>query len=241
MYYDLVEGAIYCTISMFFIAVEAWKPLSSINLKSIITLDIVAAIISGIFFGVCGFFLSDLYNDHLLYEQLKGIPVFVRVILFYLLADFGAYWVHRLMHTKIFWSSHRWHHAPKYMYWLSGARGSAIQMFLTTLPVIIAWPLMFDIPSWLYFFMFSEFIFRNHWMHANVSIHSKIIELVFITPAYHRIHHSRDPLHHNKNFAVLFTFWDKLFGTYLDPSSIDNELEFGINERRRLVKMVIGV
>lgn len=241
MYYDLVEGAIYCTISMFFIAAETWRPSSNINLKSIIALDIIAAIISGILFAACGYLLSDLYKAHLFYEQLKDIPIFIRIILFYLLADFGAYWVHRLMHTKIFWASHRWHHAPKYMYWLSGARGSAVQMFLTTLPVIIAWPLMFDIPNWLYIFMFAEFTFRNHWMHVNVSVHSKAIEMIFITPSYHRIHHSSDPLHHNKNFAVLFTFWDKIFGTYLDPSTIDNALKFGINEKSKLIKMVIGV
>lgn len=241
MYSNLLDGAIYCTISLFFIAAEKWKPLSNINIKSVIALDIVAAVISGILFSACGYLLNNLYKEYLFYAQLKHIPVFVRVMMFYLLADFGAYWVHRLMHTKLFWKSHCWHHAPKYMYWLSGARGSAIQMFLTTLPVIIAWPLMFNIPNWLYLFMFSEFVFRNHWMHLNVDMRFKIMEMIFITPAYHRIHHSSDPFHHNRNFAVLFTFWDKIFGTYIDPSSIDRELEFGINEKNKAINMVIGV
>ena len=32
-------------------------------------------------------------------------------------------------------------------------------------------------------------------------------------PQYHRIHHSIEPRHQDKNFGVLLTVWDRLFGT----------------------------
>jgi hypothetical protein len=36
---------------------------------------------------------------------------------------------------------------------------------------------------------------------------------VFVTPQYHRIHHSIEPRHQDKNFGNLLTVWDRMFGT----------------------------
>ena len=36
--------------------------------------------------------------------------------------------------------------------------------------------------------------------------------------ASHRIHHSREIAHRDKNFAVYFPIWDVLFGTYYAPA-----------------------
>jgi len=37
------------------------------------------------------------------------------------------------------------------------------------------------------------------------------------SPQYHRIHHSLEPQHINKNFAVWFPVWDILVGTAYRP------------------------
>ncbi len=34
----------------------------------------------------------------------------------------------------------------------------------------------------------------------------------------HRIHHSREPQHFNKNFGVVTSVWDRLFGTAYFPA-----------------------
>ena len=36
-----------------------------------------------------------------------------------------------------------------------------------------------------------------------------------ITPGTHRLHHSTDPAHHNRNYGAVVNWWDKMFGTYL--------------------------
>jgi sterol desaturase/sphingolipid hydroxylase (fatty acid hydroxylase superfamily) len=36
---------------------------------------------------------------------------------------------------------------------------------------------------------------------------------IFVSPAFHRIHHSKDQRLHDRNYAMLFSFWDDLFGT----------------------------
>ena len=35
-----------------------------------------------------------------------------------------------------------------------------------------------------------------------------------MSPAFHRIHHSHDDAHRDRNFSNLFVIWDRLFGTY---------------------------
>jgi hypothetical protein len=37
---------------------------------------------------------------------------------------------------------------------------------------------------------------------------------LFVTPSNHRVHHGSDEKYIDKNFAAIFIFWDKLFGTY---------------------------
>lgn len=38
---------------------------------------------------------------------------------------------------------------------------------------------------------------------------------ILVSPTGHKIHHSNDERHFNKNFGTFFVWWDKLFGTYL--------------------------
>ena len=44
-----------------------------------------------------------------------------------------------------------------------------------------------------------------------------MIVLVITGPQYHRIHHSFQLEHLDKNFAAFFPIWDILFGTYYHP------------------------
>ncbi len=34
-----------------------------------------------------------------------------------------------------------------------------------------------------------------------------------VTPQSHRVHHSLEPQHGDRNFGVIFTIWDRMFGT----------------------------
>jgi sterol desaturase/sphingolipid hydroxylase (fatty acid hydroxylase superfamily) len=41
--------------------------------------------------------------------------------------------------------------------------------------------------------------------------------VLWCSPQVHRIHHSLEPQHFDKNFAFVFPLWDVLFGTYCPP------------------------
>ena len=53
--------------------------------------------------------------------------------------------------------------------------------------------------------------------HLNVLRGARWLERVFVTPRYHHIHHGADLGHCNLNLGNVFTFWDRPFGTGLDP------------------------
>jgi sterol desaturase/sphingolipid hydroxylase (fatty acid hydroxylase superfamily) len=64
-------------------------------------------------------------------------------------------------------------------------------------------------------------------VHSMTDWSPKWLEYIFITPATHRVHHSMNPTHFNKNFGTL-SFWDKLFGTYHPPDEVTS---FGVDDR----------
>jgi sterol desaturase/sphingolipid hydroxylase (fatty acid hydroxylase superfamily) len=44
---------------------------------------------------------------------------------------------------------------------------------------------------------------------------------LLLTPQMHRIHHSRESRHLDRNFAFIFPLWDVLFGTYYHPGPFE--------------------
>jgi sterol desaturase/sphingolipid hydroxylase (fatty acid hydroxylase superfamily) len=96
-------------------------------------------------------------------------------------------------------------------------------------------------PQWILPVMIVENVVRNHWMHMNVSWRSRWLEYVFVTPRYHHIHHSADAKLHDGNYGSLFTIWDRLFGTYVDPD-VTRPKTFGTGEKKRdPVLLLIGI
>jgi sterol desaturase/sphingolipid hydroxylase (fatty acid hydroxylase superfamily) len=70
--------------------------------------------------------------------------------------------------------------------------------------------------------------------HANLRIPAPldhVLRLVVVTPDMHRIHHSQDPREGNSNFSNVFSWWDRLFGTYVNQPAAGHEgLKFGLAE-----------
>ena len=62
-----------------------------------------------------------------------------------------------------------------------------------------------------------------------------MLDLVFVTPSAHRVHHASNKEYIDKNFGAVFIVWDRLFGTYepevapvrygIGRTSIDSPIE----------------
>lgn len=174
-----------------------------------------------------------------LLSRTPELPAWASIPLGLLGADLAMYWVHRLIHTAPLWRIHRWHHAPRHMYWLAGSRGSLLQGIVYTIPPL-AFVAMHLSPVVIALFALLSVV-SNHWMHSNLRLRSRWLEAFLVTPRIHHIHHSRDPRHYGRNFGSVFCIWDRLFGTFISPDDVTAPLEFGIPERVSPPRLIVGL
>ena len=232
----------YVGLGLLFTALELIRPARKVRYRKAIVLDGVGlAVYQLAVFPLAIWLCTPLAGHVQLPALLVGVWLPIRIVVFYLLADCGSYWMHRLMHTRHVWRVHRWHHSSTQLYWLSGVRATLPQQILFNLPYIAAAPLLAGIPLWGILALTLEGVVRNNWMHMNVAWRSNWLERVFVTPRYHHIHHSADAQLHDGNYGSLFSIWDRLFGTYLDPD-VTKPKTFGTGEKPRdPVLLMIGL
>jgi sterol desaturase/sphingolipid hydroxylase (fatty acid hydroxylase superfamily) len=106
-------------------AIEKRDPAHFVPYREVLPKDFLAMLVIG--FAV--FPAADFLDRQIMYwpklpQSVFEWPLAIRIFLYLFLADFGHYWVHRLLHTRHLWRAHKWHHYPTYMYWLAGVRGS---------------------------------------------------------------------------------------------------------------------
>jgi sterol desaturase/sphingolipid hydroxylase (fatty acid hydroxylase superfamily) len=174
-------------------------------------------------------------------HAIASLPLAARLVLYIVLADLGHYCVHRLMHHPRMWRIHKWHHSPTHMSWAAGNRESLLDAILVNSAYAFLWPIVGGLPYWLGAMLLVFNILKNDWMHLNVRLSLPWLEWLFVTPRYHHIHHSANPSHFNSNFSIVFSIWDRLFGTYTPPDVPRDSLEFGIGERPPLPRLMLGV
>jgi sterol desaturase/sphingolipid hydroxylase (fatty acid hydroxylase superfamily) len=146
-------------------------------------------------------------------------PFVVQLLLVIALGDLLEYWTHRLTHTVPWlWSLHAIHHSPERLSTIKGGRHHVIYFLARGL---VAWlPLMvLGAPRDLILWQVAALGATGVLSHANIAFRiPAFVQRIFVTPAYHRIHHSLDMKEGNSNFAVVLPLWDMLFGTHVDPT-----------------------
>lgn len=148
--------------------------------------------------------------------------------------DLAIYLQHLVFHkVPIFWRLHRVHHSDKRLDASSAVRFHPIEIILSLgikFALIIAFG--FSAESILYFeIILSSMAIFNHsnfYIPKNIEV---IIEKIFVTPDFHRIHHSVNRHETNSNYGFNLSIWDRLFKTMSKMSFEENEkINIGLNE-----------
>jgi sterol desaturase/sphingolipid hydroxylase (fatty acid hydroxylase superfamily) len=182
--------------------------------------------------GIEGTFLSPL----------SELPFFLRLALYLIVGDFLHYWIHRAMHHPYLWRIHRWHHSPDHVSWMMGYRASVFDTAFVNLGFIFAWPILGDVSAMTRIMLLVVFsLLLNDWMHLNIRLRIRFLEKIILMPRYHHIHHSNNKHLYTKNLSALLPIWDKLFGTYVDPDSVEKNMTFGLDERISTTRLIIGL
>lgn len=135
-----------------------------------------------------------------------------------LIFDFFLYWEHKLMHaSKILWQQHLLHHSDECMNVTTTARQHLFENFLLPVFVTIPIAILFQLPA-VHIAMLSLIPYAWQYVtHANIKLGFGPFWWLLASPNYHRIHHSLEPNHIDKNFVGWFPIWDIVFGTAVVP------------------------
>jgi sterol desaturase/sphingolipid hydroxylase (fatty acid hydroxylase superfamily) len=134
-------------------------------------------------------------------------------LLFY---DFLTYWNHRFQH-RFLWRFHALHHCQTDLYAANSYAHFTERGFRFLLLVVPLSLVQFDFPAAPFFIIGLQKILELY-IHSPTQIHLGPLGALFVDNRFHRIHHSLEERHFDKNFGVLFSVWDRLFGTAYWPA-----------------------
>jgi sterol desaturase/sphingolipid hydroxylase (fatty acid hydroxylase superfamily) len=178
---------------------------------------VVAASVSGSRFGVL---------------NRAWLPLALRWVATILILDLAQYWIHRTFHRfGVLWRVHEVHHSDPDFDVSTGARFHPLEV-VSTEAVYLGIVALLAPPAEAVFAGGLASMVLNFFEHANASLPTgleRILRAVVITPSLHRIHHSADVADHSRNYGQIFSWWDGLFGTYLEhPAAGEERLITGV-------------
>jgi sterol desaturase/sphingolipid hydroxylase (fatty acid hydroxylase superfamily) len=157
-------------------------------------------------------------NNFGILQWLPEMPLWAYTIIGLLLLDLiGAYFVHWSEHkVKWMWRFHLIHHSDTTIDTTSANRhhpGESVFRFVfTTAGVLIV-----GTPMWLVFMYQSMSVLLSQFNHANIVLPKKLdnfLSWFIISPDMHKVHHHYVMPYTDSNYGNIFSFWDRLFGTF---------------------------
>jgi sterol desaturase/sphingolipid hydroxylase (fatty acid hydroxylase superfamily) len=148
--------------------------------------------------------------------------------------DFYTFSAHYILHrVPLMWQFHKVHHSalalipvttrrshPVQEVWNATWNSMGVGAWIAAFSCVTSLPLadvtILGINAWMLIDMCSF----HHLRHSHVYMrYPAWLERVIMSPAQHQIHHSREERHLDRNFGLLFSCWDQLFGTiaYSEP------------------------
>lgn len=155
----------------------------------------------------------DRYLGVLTIDSIASWPTWWRFSWGILLADFLG-WFHHWVRHKVpwFWHFHAVHHSQQHLNMFTDFRYHIVEYFISqSIQALPLFMLAVGTPNIILFSMFQSFLTRAY--HGNIRTNLGPVRYVLVTPQSHRIHHSIEAEHFDKNFGVLFSVWDYIFRT----------------------------
>ena len=141
-------------------------------------------------------------------------PMWVAVLVAFIVQDFTGYWMHRLSHrVNIFWNRHIIHHSSE-EFNLSCALRQSISSTFEFSAILMIPAALLGVPASIFAILAPIHLFMQFWYHTRLINKMGILEYILVTPSHHRVHHAINPEYLDKNYSQIFIIWDKLFNTF---------------------------
>jgi sterol desaturase/sphingolipid hydroxylase (fatty acid hydroxylase superfamily) len=160
------------------------------------------------------------------FHWMSHVPLAIRFVLAVVIGDVGAYWGHRWSHEIPFlWHFHRIHHQAESIDWLVTTRAHPIDMvFMKFCGVALIYCSgLAQASLGQGSALMGTYIFLGglwaYFVHANLGWRFGPLEQWLASPAFHHWHHSNESSQViDRNYAAIFPWIDRLFGTLHLPS-----------------------
>ena len=200
------------------ISLEAWiakikgvKINRSADMISSLSSGVTNTVRDGIKFSFVIISYSWLVENIAIY---KLTPIWLAVVIAFVVEDFAGYWMHRLNHrVNIFWNRHIIHHSSE-DFNLSCALRQSISNTVKFSAIFMIPAALLGIPPAIFAVLGPLHLFMQFWYHTQLIGKLGLLEYLIVTPSHHRVHHAINPEYIDKNYSQILFIRDKLFGTF---------------------------
>jgi sterol desaturase/sphingolipid hydroxylase (fatty acid hydroxylase superfamily) len=162
--------------------------------------------------------------------QLLAIGPVASFVITLLALDGSTYLVHRLLHQIPFlWRVHLVHHIDAAVDATTAFRQHPIEGVLRFVFIAVPAWLLGAPPAAIAIYRLLGAL-NSALEHANIHVPrvlDRMFVLLWVTPDMHKVHHSRERVETDSNYANLFSFFDRAFRTFT-PSSRGPFVRYGI-------------
>lgn len=146
-----------------------------------------------------------------------GVGGVAAIVLTLAARSLAGYALHRAAHRwQLLWRVHKVHHCDAAVDLTTGLRHHPLELlYVASLVALLAAGLGLS-PEAVAVYEAAAVGF-SLWSHANAGLPpalDRALRLLVVTPAAHSVHHSAAQVETDSNYGEVFTFWDRLFGTY---------------------------
>lgn len=154
--------------------------------------------------------------------------------------DFAGFFSHYLHHrVPLLWEFHKIHHSADVLTPFSAFRAHPVDQAMEFLLRMIATAIVTGAFVYFYPTGIKELTVLNysaitffahltiHLRHSHVPIGYGAVSVLLVSPVMHQLHHSTSAQHLDRNFGLVFSVWDSLFGTRYVPRR-DEQWQLGL-------------
>ncbi len=170
------------------------------------------------------FFVAQQYADHGILSGFDNGPI--KWLLSFAFYDLAIYFWHFMSHKYEFlWRFHKIHHSDKSFNVSTGFRFHVFDLCLEIIYKCF-FVIIFGVNAYVVLSIETIQLFFIFFHHANIQIpNEQALSKLIITPSLHRVHHSTLRKEHDHNYGIVFSVWDRIFGTRIEAVPVNIGLD----------------
>jgi sterol desaturase/sphingolipid hydroxylase (fatty acid hydroxylase superfamily) len=199
-----------------------------------LTLTVISALMQLAFVAFVPMLKEAMLPASFGFFQYWNSPPWLEFITVLLAATLLLYFIHRAMHCwPALWRFHCVHHCDHELDVSTGFRHHPVEVVVAMVALTPLY-LLAGAQTAVLIAVQTTLIIGEIFTHGNIKVRNAFanpIAWLFVTPHLHSLHHSSIRRETDSNFGQVFSFWDRLFGTFVSkPASENGQITIGIDD-----------